>query len=681
MPPRQPKKTVPGTTKKANNKPPLAGTEFDHKEPKEMTKGARSQAATITCEEPAPKKAPRARKATTKKVTPTGSESDYEEPAPAGRKPRVVDPCSPLPARKKRVKNPGKPDKPRAKKSQAEAQAEAERKEDQVQADAALEAAKYEVLAQMEIDQEEEDDEEDEGVVKNVADLLRMDVYNAGVPDDFAGRAAFSDYELDDYLALYPTIEDQFNDELMAEPSEREASGSPYVEPTNAPAAPSKAAKKKNGDAHREIDAAKEKIKGKKRSGGDSEDEQRDVKQPKLKPLFPVGLAADWRTTVIASACGSKASTAAIKGKGKTLDDSSIPLGGLTKDNIEARGPPRTSKSKLAARFDWESFKGVKGRDLKQQNDDVVVVSSDEEEKPAFKARKTPYPGKVKDKAPAVTTALASIASSSFTVAVTSSPTPQAGIPAHIKDLWRRVFLPTLNSRVGSSQTPWEEGDLACIKDVFDIVYPGSPYKLGISSPVFTKARDRVYDRRTWFAVQAVDHVSSFFGTKAFTDAKNPKATIAAYAAYALQPDGPMLWRDPAPLLDPADKDEDTVESEGLFESPFMVVIMSSFVKVMTGSLKDYGRLYGAIGLTTSALERVFSIFLTGELVANAEQFSRENVSTVVDDYVSNVKQLSERCWDAIMMAYGAPLKKKVVVKMAAMESKRRQLYQPSSPY
>ncbi|KAJ7745481.1 hypothetical protein DFH07DRAFT_963375 [Mycena maculata] len=374
-----------------------------------------------------------------------------------------------------------------------------------------------------------------------------------------------------------------------------------------------------------------------------------------------MGLAADWRTTVSASARGSKASTTAIKGKGKTLDNSSIPLGGLTKDDIEACGPPRTGKSKLAARFDWESFKS-----------DVVVISSNEEEKPTFKACKTLYPGKVKVKAPVVTTALTSVASSCFTVVVTSSPTPQASIPAHIKDLWRCVFLPTLNSHVGSSQMPWEEGDLACIKDVFDIVYPRSLYKLEISNPVFTKAQDRVYDHRTWFAGQAVDHVSSFFGTKAFTNAKNPKATIAVYTAYTLQPDGLMLWRNPA------DEDKDTVEPEGLFESPFMVAIMSSFVKEMMGSLKDYGCLYGAIGLTAST---VFSMFLTGELVMNAEQFLHENISTIIDDCVSDVKQLSERCWDSIMMAYSAPLKKKVVMKMAAMESKHCQLYRPRSPY
>jgi hypothetical protein len=42
--------------------------------------------------------------------------------------------------------------------------------------------------------------------------------------------------------------------------------------------------------------------------------------------------------------------------------------------------------------------------------------------------------------------------------------------------------------------------------------------------------------------------VLKFFQTEQFTKASDPTTAIADFVAYALQPEGPMLYRIPAPL-------------------------------------------------------------------------------------------------------------------------------------
>ncbi|KAJ7458785.1 hypothetical protein B0H11DRAFT_1924588 [Mycena galericulata] len=611
-----------------------------------------------------------------KAAGPAAAESDYEEPAPPkSRKPRVVDPRSPLPERSTRGVNPARgisagdpnPDKPRHKRSSAEVQAADKLKEDLAQQEAALEVKKYQTLARMELAEEEEEEEEEEYAVKDVADLVRMPTYFADVPEDFPGRAALSDYEEEDYLGRFAAMDEDTIDGLT---NDRPAVPSPKLPPP-------KPRKKAKGETRDEIELYKAKMKeGNKRLS--DWDEKPDTKRPKLKPLFAAGLDADWRTRISsATAGGSKGAVAVVnQKKGVRGDTGSAPLGGVTEEDIESQAPPRTGKAKARV-----NFEGARERNLKRRNDDVVVVAGSDEEGNAstFKARKTPHPAKPRVKTEARTATPSLAASSSLTV-VASSPTPQAGIPPSITAVWRTHFLPTLNHRVGSSRTPWEEGDFKSIEDVFNIVYPGNPYQLTLSSQVFTKARDRVYDRRTWFGNQAAELIFALFQGRDFVEAEDPVAAIAAYAAYALRPDGPMLWKIPGPEGFEVGEDGYT-KAEGLFESQYMTALMTSFMKKIAGSRKDYGRLYGAIALAAGALERAFSMFTTGELVVNEAQFSRENFSDLVDDYVSNAELLSDRRWEAIMEAYGAPLRKPArSVNAASMDAKRRQLYQPSSP-
>ncbi|KAJ7473659.1 hypothetical protein B0H11DRAFT_2236488 [Mycena galericulata] len=615
-----------------------------------------------------------------KAAGPAAAESDYEEPAPPkSRKPRVVDPRSPLPERSTRGINPARgikagdpnPAKPRPKRTSAEVQAAEKRQQEEDAQWAALEVKKYETLARMEIEEEEEDEEDEEYSIKDIADLHRMPTYLADVPDDFAGRAALSDYDDEDYLGRYAAMDDAALEELSG--GGPAARASPEIK-----VPPPKPRKKAKGQTREEIDIYKAQMKGGSKRAGDW-DGNPEAKRPKLKPLFAVGLDNDWRTKVGSSKAvgGSKGAASVVNQKKAKGDTSTIPLGGFTDEDAAAQGPVKTGKAK--AKVSFQSFK--KELDLKRRNDDVVVVSSDEEnDAPAFKGRKTPHP-KVQVKTEGPKTAPTQVAaSSSFTVADASSPTPQAAIPPFINGLWRSHLIPTLNARLGSSHKPWEEGDLQSIQDVFNVVYPG--YKLTISSQVFTKARDRVYDRRTWFGGQATEIVFSFFQEDQFTDAKDPHVAIAAYANYALRPDGPMLWKEPAPE-NLAPTDDGYTKPGGLFESLFMISLMSSFVKHIGGSSKNYGHLYGAIGLAAAALERAFSMFTTGELVVNETQFSRENVSDIVNDYISTAERLSDRRWDSIMEAYGASLKKKAAVmsvNASSMQSKRRDLYVPSSP-
>ncbi|KAJ6543090.1 hypothetical protein B0H19DRAFT_1239222 [Mycena capillaripes] len=210
-----------------------------------------------------------------------------------------------------------------------------------------------------------------------------------------------------------------------------------------------------------------------------------------------------------------------------------------------------------------------------------------------------------------------------------SSPSPF--IPHAVEALWRIATLPTLTHLLGSSRTPFECGtDFQEISVAFKAANPQSPYLLVPGCAVFNKARDRLYERRSMVISLATQAVSKYFNRDEFTKAKDPAAAIANYAVYALQPDGPMLYLVPAPMNTKQGQPRYTAP-EGFCESDFFIDAFSPFVKKTVGSKKDYGYLFGAVGMTAAALEKVFTMFLSGTFVRNDDAFSRDNVGDIVD--------------------------------------------------
>ncbi|KAJ7837626.1 hypothetical protein B0H13DRAFT_1651482, partial [Mycena leptocephala] len=248
------------------------------------------------------------------------------------------------------------------------------------------------------------------------------------------------------------------------------------------------------------------------------------------------------------------------------------------------------------------------------------------------------------------------------------SPSPFNFIPAIVESRWRNATLPTLTHLLGSSTNPFE-CDFDDIEDAFKAANPNCPYKMVPGCAVNMK-----------FGTTAIQVVLKFFQTEQFTKASDPTTAIADFVAYALQPEGPMLYRIPAPLGLRKNQAEYTAP-KGFCESDFFIDTLSPFVKKMAGSKKDYGNIPGAIGLTAAALEKTFMMFKTGTFVRDPDAFSRENVGDIVDDYITNALAFPSHRWDRIMGRCGATIKKAAPsVGALSMDNQRHNLYIASSP-
>jgi hypothetical protein len=86
----------------------------------------------------------------------------------------------------------------------------------------------------------------------------------------------------------------------------------------------------------------------------------------------------------------------------------------------------------------------------------------------------------------------------------------------------------------------------------------------------------------------------------------------------------------------------------------------------------------------TLQVEHAFLLFTTGTRADTGSlgNFSREKVGHLVDDYISNILQFSDRRWRAIMESCGVKIQQEQAPPLNAplSQAKRRNLYVPSSP-
>ncbi|KAJ6461302.1 hypothetical protein DFH09DRAFT_1114303 [Mycena vulgaris] len=315
---------------------------------------------------------------------------------------------------------------------------------------------------------------------------------------------------------------------------------------------------------------------------------------------------------------------------------------------------------------------------------DVLFVDSSDDEvltsgHPAPAALKKPQP-KAKARVKLEPIARALEPESSITV-VASSPSPD--IPAAITAIWDRTLIPTLLHALGSARDPWDFAVGETI-GVLRTVYPTSTYEMkGPGNLVLRRARDRLNNGRSWFGTQALLVVTNFFNGQQFSElaAADAKIKIKNYVEDALRPMGPMLWS--VPETEFFNVDEEGYQGpKGFGESDFIIAVFSPFLRKIANSAKDYGFLVGALGLCAAALEKTFLMFSTGEYINDGLQFSRDNVSSLVDDYLENFGDFSARKWETVITLCGVSVAKAQgpTVGAAVMSTSRRTLYISSSP-
>ncbi|KAH9984631.1 hypothetical protein BJV74DRAFT_776087 [Russula compacta] len=186
---------------------------------------------------------------------------------------------------------------------------------------------------------------------------------------------------------------------------------------------------------------------------------------------------------------------------------------------------------------------------------------------------------------------------------------------------WSTSFLPTLYRRLGSAKNPWKpykDGSsmLDMIQEILDMVYPNSGYR----------AKDRLNEKRTYFGREAIKIVTSFFNTEKYA---GRRSAIAEYANWATHSDGPGVFGSPTPIDCTVPIDHpDYVKPEDLFESRFVVDLVSPFIKWCEGSCHDYGRLEGAYAMAAAGVcVYIFLMFFSSSHLSYSDRARIRDVS------------------------------------------------------
>ncbi|KAI0000683.1 hypothetical protein BJV74DRAFT_748348, partial [Russula compacta] len=202
------------------------------------------------------------------------------------------------------------------------------------------------------------------------------------------------------------------------------------------------------------------------------------------------------------------------------------------------------------------------------------------------------------------------------------------GLPEWAKASWSMSFLPTIYVYLLAAPKPFElymrgSNLLATVQEVADIVYLGSGYR--------AKLMDRIFTMRSYFGCEAIKVVKQFFSDDKY--AGNRKA-ISKYVHWATRDNGPGIFRKPAPMNRTEKKGEaGYMKGEDIFESRFIIDVVSPFLKWCKNSSKNFGRPTGALALAAAAVERAFKMYHSGKR-KNVGQFSHEKVGDMIDDYM-----------------------------------------------
>lgn len=223
---------------------------------------------------------------------------------------------------------------------------------------------------------------------------------------------------------------------------------------------------------------------------------------------------------------------------------------------------------------------------------------------------------------------------------------------------------------------------------------------------------------RSRFGSRGLMAIANHFSSEPFKSASD-RTGIIDYANWAMQHDGPGLYKYPTPAnTDSTDPDYQVCcdfipvhqtlglplnqDPDGIFESRYFVDVMKWFVKIIQSSVGNYGDPRGAIALTATAvstrpilpcctaadttliiqIERGFTAFIEDGSQKVSPRFASEHFSTQCDDYYELAGGLSPNGWRRIMATYGLATPAtafKAHTRKTSLSTNRRKLYIRSS--
>ncbi|KDQ63883.1 hypothetical protein JAAARDRAFT_187284 [Jaapia argillacea MUCL 33604] len=582
---------------------------------------------------------------------PTKKSNANQDPVDVGQAPAQLTSITtpqlrdPLPPRAKRVVDPGAPDKPAAQRTSEEVTADAKRKalfEAELEE---LEAKKIATMARMRVEQMLADGEEEQNTIRHITDLQD--------PEDDDGEVAVADGQ--DEIEARVDDEDKMdvNDEAIAEvPANADIEASQTTRKVKKKKAQNK------GELRAAVDAAGKDVLG-------------AIKKPTTetgaKPLYSSGLTAAYKKK------------AAQKSK-----DSSVSLGGLAEEDAEGAPPPKGSKlqgpqrtNELVA-IDSHSDSETETKTLPKP------VTKTTRTKTQPKATATPKRNTPKSATVKVTNIQPEVVLQQLQLSVATQD--ESKLPDFTLPTWVSVFLPTLYACFGSSRKPWTLFTMTIesvpiVVKVFAKCFPGVKFNITLNGKVFKTAIDRINEKRSFIGRRALEIVAEYFSNSPYA---HDASEIAKYAQWASRPNGPGIFKDPTPIdCKVSPQDPKYVRPQGIFESDFVIALLSTFLKSTKGSKEDFGYPKGAIAMAAAAIERAFQAYVSGAQ-CEPKKFSRANYTDVVNQYLKHAHSLSESRWKRILEACGSVQAPQDAAPEVVMDTSslylRDSLYIPSSP-
>ncbi|KAH9959509.1 hypothetical protein BGW80DRAFT_1256435 [Lactifluus volemus] len=473
--------------------------------------------------------------------------------------------------------------------------------------------------------------------------------------------------------------------------------------------------KRAKGEIRAAIEVAKAEIKaGQRRRLAKTSESQRPKTSTKKKskaaatgPGIPSGLLPNWKAnlkTPTRSHSQGASGSGNASFQGLPVQD---PIGGLNDDDASAVQPSHRLSTSGHANLD-------------RKNDTVLICDAgdDSDDKVTVPASKRPKPRPVLafSSKPAGSTAAEqakpllakargihrtlSLKGNLKTSVQVVAPTGDVGspstsgspgdsdtsqfLPKFARSAWVTRFLPTLYAYLGSLNKPWElsepgSDEVQTIQMLIDIVYPQSGYKVQLNDKIYNMAKNRINDKRAYFGRQAIKVVATHFNSPEFA---GNHVAIAKYASWATRHNGPGIWKVPTPV--DCTYPEDSIyyiKPREIFQSPFVISVLTSFIKWCKGSCFDFGYPKGALGMAAGGVERAFLMYKTGKQ-EDIGNYTREKMGGMIDDYIVSAEGLSKRRWMRILESCGAQFQQDqdIHVEAPSMERKRQILHEPSSP-
>ncbi|KAH9974843.1 hypothetical protein BJV74DRAFT_798869 [Russula compacta] len=138
-----------------------------------------------------------------------------------------------------------------------------------------------------------------------------------------------------------------------------------------------------------------------------------------------------------------------------------------------------------------------------------------------------------------------------------------------------------------------------------------------------------------------------------YPDVEYELKAISKYAKWASRGDGLAIFGIPSPIECNDKNTANYIKLKDIFESDFVIQLLTQYLKWTQGLCYGDGQPYGAITMAATTIENAFLMHTMG-IQVDLGQFSQDMVGSIVAEYAKLAQVLSERHWKKIMKLCGA---------------------------